>query len=150
MKTILAPVDLSRATFRVCDAAAGLAAKTGRRILLLHVVQPLPKQFAAYGFAGSEVVGMLPVIEKRVARRLLALGRRCEKSGQPVRVVQQTGQAVPTILAKASALKADFIVIGSHGHNAAYDLLVGSTTLGVIRKSRRPVLVVPISAPKLR
>ena len=33
--------------------------------------------------------------------------------------------------------------MGSHGHGAIYELLVGSVTEGVLRKARCPVLVVP-------
>jgi nucleotide-binding universal stress UspA family protein len=47
------------------------------------------------------------------------------------------------ILAQADQLQADLIVVGSHGHGATYDLLVGSISSGVIRKSKVPVLVVP-------
>jgi nucleotide-binding universal stress UspA family protein len=148
MKTILVPVDLSRATSRVCDAACSLAQAIRGRLVLLHVVQPPPVELNSYGFAVADVRGMLAVLEKRAARKLLALGRRCEKSGRPVRAVQLTGKPVPAILAQAKVLKAEFIVLGSHGHNAAYDLLVGSTAQGILRQSRRPVLVVPM--PRVR
>jgi nucleotide-binding universal stress UspA family protein len=33
--------------------------------------------------------------------------------------------------------------MGSHGHNAFYDLLVGTTTHGVLRKATCPVVIVP-------
>ena len=53
------------------------------------------------------------------------------KAGVAVQVIEQTGRPVRAILSKASTLKADYIVIGSHGHRAAYDLLVGHPRLGV-------------------
>ncbi len=43
-------------------------------------------------------------------------------------MVQINGAAVSGILETADRLKADYIVMGSHGHTALYDLLVGSTT----------------------
>jgi nucleotide-binding universal stress UspA family protein len=33
--------------------------------------------------------------------------------------------------------------MGSHGHTALYDLLVGSTTHQVLRKAKCPVVIVP-------
>jgi nucleotide-binding universal stress UspA family protein len=38
-------------------------------------------------------------------------------------------------------------VVGSHGHGAAYDLLVGSISAGIIRKAEVPVVVVPAEKP---
>jgi len=34
-------------------------------------------------------------------------------------------------------------VLGSHGHTAFYDLLVGSTTHGILLRAKCPVLIVP-------
>jgi hypothetical protein len=40
------------------------------------------------------------------------------------------------------------VVLGSHGHGAFYNLIVGSVAEGVIRHSKVPVLVVPVRAGK--
>jgi len=34
-------------------------------------------------------------------------------------------------------------VMGTHGHGAMYNLLVGGVTKGVLKRSTRPVLLVP-------
>ncbi|PYJ41213.1 MAG: universal stress protein, partial [Verrucomicrobia bacterium] len=47
------------------------------------------------------------------------------------------------ILKQADAINADLIVMGTHGHGAMYNLLVGSATKGVLKHSSRPVLLVP-------
>ena len=52
------------------------------------------------------------------------------------------------MLFRSASLGADLIVLGSHGHTAAYDLLIGSTTQTVLRRSPRPVLVVPMTPPR--
>ena len=145
MKTILVPVDLSAATTRVCDAAGALARLIHARLVLLHVVQPPPIILNDYyPFDAGAVVEAVAAGEKFAARRLRALARRCAKKRLPVQTVQRTGQPVAGILAMAAASKAAYIVIGSHGHGVAYDLLVGSTTQGVLRKAGCPVLVVPM------
>jgi len=53
------------------------------------------------------------------------------------------GPIVEKILHEAGEQQADLIVIGSHGHGAFYDLLVGSITHGVIKDAPCPVVVVP-------
>ena len=45
------------------------------------------------------------------------------------------------ILEEARNLSAAFIVIGSHGHGAVYELLAGSTTHGVLHRAPCPVVV---------
>ena len=47
------------------------------------------------------------------------------------------------ILAQAKIEDADYIVMGSHGHTALYDLLVGSTTHGVLMRAGCPVVITP-------
>lgn len=146
MQTILVPLDLSPGSADVCRAACRVARRTGSKLVLLHVVTPPPVNLNTYGFATAQIRGMEAELARRASRHLLTLGRKCERlSGGEVQVVQRTGDTVPTILAKAASLRADLIVLGSHGHTATYDLLIGSTTQAVLRRSRRPVLVVPMA-----
>lgn len=145
MKTILVPVDLSVATTRVCDAACAFAKLIHARLVLVHVVLPqpiLPADF--FAFDASAVAAAAVAAEKRAAGRLRGLARRCAGKKISVQTVQSTGQPAGEILNHASARKADYIVIGSHGHGAAYDLLVGSAAQGVLRRASCPVLVIPI------
>ncbi|SDR75737.1 universal stress protein [Opitutus sp. GAS368] len=145
MKAILVPVDFSAATTRVCDAACALAKITKARLVLLHVIEPPPVLLGdAYAFDAGALAAAVTAGEKYATRRLRALGRRCSGGQQAVQTVQITGRTVATILAKAASTKAAYIVLGSHGHGLAYDLLVGSTAQGVLRKARCSVLVVPM------
>ncbi len=146
MKTILVPVDLSAATTRVGDAACQLAKFLDARLVLLHVVLPPPVMLADYyAFDSGVMAEAVSAGEKFAEHRLKALARLCRRQQLEVECAQLTGQAVPVILARAAALKADYIVLGSHGHGAVFDLLVGSTTQGVLRKAPCPVLVVPMA-----
>lgn len=146
MKTLLVPVDLSRASGRVCAAACALARTQGARIVLLHVVPPQSVMLRGFGFAAGEVRSMLGALEKREMHRLLALAARCEKAGVTVQAILRTGEPAATVVAKAASLHATMIVLGSHGHGAAYDLVVGSTTQKVLRLAKVPVLVVPLTS----
>ena len=68
------------------------------------------------------------------------------QDGIKVSLHQPSGEVAEEILNQADELKADLIVMGTHGHGAMYNLLVGSATKGVLKHSTRPVLLVP--APK--
>jgi nucleotide-binding universal stress UspA family protein len=144
MKTILVPIDLSAATVRVCDAACDLAKLTGSRLILLHIVQPPPIVMSeVYAFDDGQLSDMMSGAKKIAARKLLALEHRCEKRGVLVTAVQRTGAPVSSILAKAASTRAGCIVMGTHGHSAVYDLLVGSTTHGVLKQAPCPVMIIP-------
>ena len=54
------------------------------------------------------------------------------------------GSGVESTLREADLLEAGLIVVGSHGRGAVYDALIGSFSTGIIRKSKLPVLVVPV------
>ena len=146
MKTILVPVDLSAATTRVCDAACELAKLIDARLVLLHVLQPPPVMLADYyAFDAGAMAEAVAAGEKFATRQLEALSRYSARRAVPVETMQCAGQPVPVILAQAAAAKADYIVLGSHGHGAMFDLLVGATTQGILRKAHCPVLVVPMA-----
>jgi nucleotide-binding universal stress UspA family protein len=144
MKTILVPLDLSAAAVQVCDAACELARLTGGRLVLLHVVPPPPVVMSeVYAFGAGQLTELQDTAKERAAHKLRALVRHCEKQQVPVRAVQKTGRPAEVILAQAEIRGAGCIVMGTHGHGAVYDLLVGSTTRGVIRRTDCPVMVVP-------
>jgi nucleotide-binding universal stress UspA family protein len=57
-------------------------------------------------------------------------------------VHNKVGHAAEEIASLADELKCDQIVMGTHGRSALAELLVGSTTLRVVHRSRVPVLLV--------
>ena len=147
MKTILVPVDFSAATTRVCEAACTLADQIGGRLTLLHVVQPPPVVMNEYyAFDAGQMAAAVVSGEKFADRKLAELARLYTKPDRPVEVVRETGQPVPTVLDRAEAMDAAYLVVGSHGHGALYDLFVGSTTQGIPKKAHCPVLVIPRGA----
>ncbi len=144
MKTILVPLDLSPAAVQVCNVACELAKLTGARPILLHIVQPLPVMMSdVYAFDARQLTEMSTAAEKSAVHKLRALASHCAKRDVRVTTVQRTGAPVTSILAKAASTRARYIIMGSHGHGAVYDLLVGSTTHGVLKRAPCPVIVVP-------
>ena len=141
MKTILAPVDFSPVTDQVCETAVALAKSLRGRVVLLHSVPP-PVITSEYGVMLEDIGAMTKTAEKAAAVRLARLRKKLAARAVPVDTVQLLGGPVPHILEQAARLKAAFVVIGSHGHNAFYDLLVGSTTHSVLLKAPCPVVVI--------
>ena len=144
MKTILAPIDFSTATEGVIAAASTLARATQSRIVLLHVVQP-PVLTSDYGLALENFQEIIAISEKHSAKRLEEITANLHRLHPELAVetAQIDGPPVAGILDAANRLDATYLVMGSHGHNAFYDLLVGTTTHGILRKATCPVVIVP-------
>ncbi len=147
MKTILTPVDFSSATAAVVAQAVSLAKAMSARIVLFNVIQP-PALIEEYGALLENIAEITDAGEKASARHLARLQQQLERRGVTVLTHQATGAPVPHIVEKAAAVKADYIVMGSHGRTAFFDLLVGSTTHGVLRRAGCPVIVVPAAKAK--
>jgi nucleotide-binding universal stress UspA family protein len=163
MKCILVPIDFSDVTPPVVDLARQLAKALNAEIHLVHVKEltaaPTPGTLG-YGLAGMpELAPMtgVPVpgfepMPKTIPKdegQTSKLAKRQEeiaRDGIKVSLHEPTGTVTEEILNQADKLNADLIVMGTHGHGAMYNLLVGSATKAVLKHSSRPVLLV--AAPK--
>ena len=145
MKTILAPIDFSSATESVVTEAASLARAFGGKVVLLTVLQP-PAITNEYSALVDNLSEIMAAGEKNAARRLAELEARLKGEQVSVETLQLNGPPIRLIVEQAKTLGAAYIVMGSHGHTALYDLLVGSTTHGVLMRAGCPVVITP--APK--
>lgn len=165
MKRILVPIDLSDITGPVIDLARQLAKGLGAEIHLVHV-----RELTAAGTPGTLGYGLAGMPELAPMTGVPAPGfdplpqaipqDECQKSKIAewqneiaqdrinVSLHEPAGVVIEEILSQADELDVDLIVMGTHGHGAMYNLLVGSTTKGVLKHSRRPVLLVPPSRPE--
>ena len=142
MKNILVPVDFSDVTTAVVETARKLAAAFQGRLVILNVAEPEP-DFVGFE-AGPPAVRIATARDFKVERqRLDDIKARLVTTGCDVTALHIQGPIVDKILHEAGEQQADLIVMGSHGHGAFYDLLVGSVTHGVIKEARCPVVVVP-------
>jgi nucleotide-binding universal stress UspA family protein len=158
VKNILVPIDFSDVTIRVLDQAKQIANALGAEIHLVHVKELLPMAPPAtfgYGVAGTPELLPIPntplptitpvsqPVDERQRSKLVDWQKEAQRSGLKVALHEPTGNVVEEILREADTLKPDLIVMGRHGHGAMYNLLVGSVTEGVLKRSGRPVLLVP-------
>jgi len=160
MKRILVPIDFSDATPPVIDLARQLAKGLDAEIHLVHVKELIaataPGAFG-YGLAGMPELAPMPGVPVPVfdpmpqpipededqKSKLAQWQREIAQDGIKVSLHEPTGTVAEEILNQADVLQADLIVMGTHGHGAMYNLLVGSATKGVLKRSMRPVLLVP-------
>ena len=147
VKTILAPIDFSVVSGAVALEAAAMARAFDGRVVLLTIIQP-PVILHEYAAVMQNIAEITAAGEKAAAQKLSALQDQLQEKGVAAEAVQLVGSPIHHILAEADRLQADHIVMGSHGHTALYDLLVGSTTHGVLMRAKCPVTILPAIAEK--
>lgn len=139
---ILAAVDLPGPSDRALAVAGDMAARTDGHVFLLHVAEPDP-DFVGYDIGPDVVRDQVAEEYHREHREVQALAEGLRQKGIDATALMIQGAIVETILREAERLDVDCVVVTSHGHGAAFDLLIGSISKGVVHKSSRPVLVVP-------
>jgi nucleotide-binding universal stress UspA family protein len=143
MKTIVALVDLSDLTFKVLKQAHTLAKAFNSQVIIMHVVAKEPVVFDVGLVSPTLMQDPSPEAVQQQYSQLLEMRDSMIKYGVNATVQQLEGANVDMVLAETKKLQVDLIILGSHHHSTIYNLLVGSVTDDVLRRSHCPVLVVP-------
>ena len=142
MQTIIVAIDFSDITPKVVERGAEIARSFASQLWLIHIAAPEP-DFVGYGTGPQSKRDWRAKTLREEHKYLQEKARELELSGIKVTPLLLQGETVETILREASKLKAEMIVLGSHGRGGLYKALVGSVSEGIIRKASCPVLIVP-------
>jgi nucleotide-binding universal stress UspA family protein len=144
MKTILTLIDFSSATDPVLEEASELARAFKARIVLAHVFQSktTPVEFLPV------VADVSAALENEARQQLIHLAKGLKNDGFETEAELLFGPAAKAIREKAMYVEADFIVLGSHGHGALYDLFVGSMACNLLKDAPCPIVIVPVTGLK--
>ena len=139
---LLVATDFSPQTKKVLDVARRLALALDASLYVLHVAMPEP-QFKTYT-AGERQDREETAAEYREEHRLLHEATDSMRdAGIDATALMVKGPPAKAIIEEADRLDADLIVVGSHGFGAVFKMLLGSVSSAVLKKARRPVLIVP-------
>ena len=139
MKILLA-VDGSPYTKRMLGyvAAHDEFVGAGHEYTALTVVPAVPPRARAYldkatldGYYADEARRVLDPVEKFAVQK-----------GWNLRATHAVGHAGDAIAEAAASGAYDLVVLGSHGHSALANVVLGSVATGVLAKCRTPVLIV--------
>ncbi len=140
LRRILVPIDFSRQSNKALRYAVSLASKFGAEVRLLHVIDPAEEP--------SPAIIRLPLVTEaetivKTAQKLLrnwAAKFRIPISRKTCSVGQ--GRIFKKIVTTASEMKADLIVLATHGYTGFKRVIHGNTAERVVQHSECPVLVV--------
>lgn len=136
VRTILAPVDVSRQSRQTAQVAASLARAYQAKLILLNV-----QEWDQLIWSDGAAAGYDAEVALRVHARRRMLKFHGELNGVDHEWRTARGRPVEEILKAADAMDCDLIVMHTHGPKGWERLLFGSVAEGVMRKANCPVLI---------
>ncbi len=138
-ESLLVATDFSDNARQATYRAAALAAANGAQLELLHVMSrssldALREVFREHPAAQAALIGDVESMLSEEAANVAA------QAGVNTNSRVSIGNVLDDIL--AATANADMLVVGAHGLNPLRDALLGTTAERLLRKCKRPVLVV--------
>jgi nucleotide-binding universal stress UspA family protein len=166
IRTVLMATNLQEYNKVAFDVASSLATHHQANLVLLHVLEKIPKNVEArltWLFGEEERKKVLQSQTQNVQKTLTgksisshviqsALRKYCEKAGfegaadwNPTRnILVDEGDVVETILRNAYQINANIIVLGTH-EGLLTESAISKVVKNVLKRSKIPVLIVPNS-----
>jgi nucleotide-binding universal stress UspA family protein len=139
LRTVLVPYDGSEFSQRALHHAVSLARWYKAAITLLHV-DPREIVLTENGAAWRSPVD--PAERKRLVSWLGEIGDEARNAGVSVEARVSEGRPTTEIVRVAQEMRADLVVMGTHGRTGFDRLVLGSVTEKVLRQAPCPVLTV--------
>ena len=143
MRRIVVATDGSPASMEAVKMAADLAAEHGSELGIVHVVPLL--DVVVPGYKGIAFPHEPAPYDHELLQE--AATTAAEKGVVAETALLAGPSPADTIVAYGESHAADLVVVGSRGHGTVASTLLGSVSLGVLRASKRPVLIVRSAHP---
>jgi nucleotide-binding universal stress UspA family protein len=144
MKRIVVATDGSPSSAEAVSFGVELAREQESELIFVHVV-PTLDVVPVVGF--GSIGGAFPHEPTQHDHELLEdAAAVAAEHGVVATTALLRGDTVDEIVAFADSHDTDLIVVGSRGHGSISSALLGSVSRGVLRESKRPVLIVRAAA----
>jgi nucleotide-binding universal stress UspA family protein len=140
-RKILYPTDFSDVSKKALEFVKGLKEAGSEEVVVLHVVDT--RHFAGADIGSAVDMAMLEeAMEEKAHTEIDAVADELTDYGFFVKARVEHGIPIREILRVEGEEDASLIVIGSHGKSNVKEMLLGSVSETVIRKAKKPVIVV--------
>ncbi|MGC9325927.1 MAG: universal stress protein [Desulfomonilia bacterium] len=139
---ILYPTDFSDVAGKGLDFVERLQEAGTREVVILHVIDHHKFEILAVHDSEFRAKEIEESIEKMSLEKMNQIADRLKNKGMNVKIRLEKGTPFCEILRVADEENVSAIVVGSHGISNVAEMLLGSVSEKVIRKSKKTVLVV--------
>jgi nucleotide-binding universal stress UspA family protein len=140
---ILVPVDGSQISFSAVKKAAQIAKAFNSQLTLISLVAEDPFTDADFYYSSAIMKEYFVQAHENATKSLSEALEFAQAEGVTAQTKIIKGQvSAEGIAAAATELKADLIVMGSHGRKGFQKMLLGSFAQDVLRNTELPVLIV--------
>lgn len=133
---ILVPLDFSPDSVKALEFALGLTRGKKTEILLVHIIE------VVYDFASQAAIA-LDSMYKDAESMMSKLIKDYSSDLVKLEKTIKEGTASISIARIANENNADLIIMGTKGARGVKKILIGSTTVNLIKETNIPILVVP-------
>jgi nucleotide-binding universal stress UspA family protein len=140
-KKVLIALDYDETSLKVAEEGYLMANAMNAETLLLHVISEQMVYYSGYSYMHTFHVEILNDLHKSTGN---FLNKAKEHLGdESIRIVIKEGEVAETILNTAKDLNVNIIVVGSHSRKWLENILLGSATEEVLKKTTIPLYIVP-------
>ena len=147
VKKILIALDYNPTAKKVAEDGYAMAKAMGAEVILLHVVIDLAMYSSIYPTMGIWQInenGVVDLYENANKNAHKFLDKAKHYLGDAsIQTFLKEGDTAQMILNISSEMKVDCIVMGSHSQEWLENIVMGSVTEEVLRKTKIPLFIIP-------
>lgn len=153
MKKILIAIDYNPTAEKIAEMGYELAKSMNAEVILLHVVADYT-YYSSLDYSpimGFDTFSNLGVLQTNTVLQLQDAAQeylqKCKNhlSDSSIKTLVKDGDSGDAIIEAANNLNVDIIVMGSHSRKGLDKILMGSVAEKVLRHSKVPLFIIPIS-----
>ncbi len=146
IKNILYATDLSQNSSYAFLYALDMARRHDARIFILHAIEPIPRHLLGLQYQLKRRDDEMESIKNGLQKFCKKV--EAEESAPCVglisKILVKIGHPIEEILKAADGVSCDVIVLGTHGKGFLENAFLGSVSKGVLHRTRKPVLIIPL------
>lgn len=147
MKAVLIALDYDSTSQKVAEGGFAMAKSMEAEVTLLHVMVSPAMYASAYANMGAWQIDTIDTAEgieiiKTGSQNFLEKAKK-HLGAKSIKTIQKEGDFAQMILETAKEMKADCIVMGSHSQKWLENIVMGSVTEDVLRKTTIPLYIIP-------